>query len=202
MLLPEKSQAQIEQGQFETSGSIGALSGIQIVRGAGQALGGGSDRVPEYDSYGSANFIITGKYFFGSRCAVGLSLSLQSINGSSNNDYTLAVSRPSYSYDRTYFTICPEMTFVYVNRRWFRFYALFGAGIATVTTKISYELGYTGYDNKTSGIDFNAQITPLGFGFGGQLKGNIEIGLGYKGLLNAGISYTFGKSHNKNRARE
>lgn len=185
------SEISFAQGQFEVSGSIGGLSGIQMVRAIGQALGGGSDRVPEYDNGGSPNYLLSAKYFFSKRMAVGITFGLETINGESNSDYTMASSSPQYSYNRTYYTIAPEMEFVYVNRRWFRFYALFGAGVALVKEQYDYYQGGSNPENKTNSVSPNMQITPLGLGFGGRLKGNIEVGLGYKGLLNCGISYNF-----------
>ncbi|NDC41164.1 MAG: hypothetical protein EBZ77_06370, partial [Chitinophagia bacterium] len=40
----------------------------------------------------------------------------------------------------------------------------------------------------------NVQITPLGFRFGRQLKGFVELGYGYRGILSGGISLHLGRN--------
>ena len=88
-------------------------------------------------------------------------------------------------------------------------YATFGAGLTLeretdIFQKAYYNNAQTHYNytGPLTGIEtrvpnnrthFNAYCSPVGIKFGKKLGGYIEIGIGYKGMINGGISYRFGK---------
>jgi hypothetical protein len=41
------------------------------------------------------------------------------------------------------------------------------------------------------------QVTPIGYGIGNKIKWFIEVGYGYKGLINTGLSYKVRSSKKK-----
>lgn len=83
-------------------------------------------------------------------------------------------------------TIAPEAKIKYLNpQNKFNIYGSWGIGIAFFTYKKNEE-------NETRTIPhINFQVTPLGIEYGGNIKGFLELGVGYKGILSAGISVYF-----------
>ena len=74
----------------------------------------------------------------------------------------------------------------YIHNDWFQMYS--GASIA-------YSLLYSDFsspprEDKNDGY-FNFQISAVGFRVGRALAAVVELGVGYKGIANAGISYQF-----------
>lgn len=78
-------------------------------------------------------------------------------------------------------TIAPEGKFKYLEPgKPFNMYGLLGAGLTILKTSTNKSVPH-----------FNAQVTPLGFEYGGNVKGFLELGVGYKGIIHGGISYKF-----------
>ncbi|MDR1652817.1 MAG: hypothetical protein LBS01_04085 [Prevotellaceae bacterium] len=86
-------------------------------------------------------------------------------------------------HTRYCYTIATEAVFKYMNKPMCRLYGFVGGG-TTIFTVPTFNVV------KTNAI-FNFQITPLGVSFGKKIAAFIEVGYGYKGLVNAGISYRF-----------
>lgn len=87
-------------------------------------------------------------------------------------------SKMSYSA----ITIAPEGKIKYLDpAKPFNMYGLLGAGVTILNVSTS--------DKAVP--HFNAQITPLGFEYGNNFKGFLELGVGYKGIIHGGISYRF-----------
>ncbi len=88
------------------------------------------------------------------------------------------------------YTVALESDYRYISKPSFRLYSGLGLG---------YTFGKNNYDGNNSSISlnrksqnyFNFQATALGFRFGEQLGIFAELGFGYKGVLNAGLSYQF-----------
>ncbi|GHV37406.1 hypothetical protein FACS1894178_9190 [Bacteroidia bacterium] len=87
-----------------------------------------------------------------------------------------------------------EMEIDYINREWVKLYGYLGV-IATfnLTGYKANEYGQT--TGATSGTGFfpffNAHITPIGVAFGKKFGGFAELGVGYNGLVRAGLYYKF-----------
>ncbi|HHT23696.1 MAG TPA: hypothetical protein GXZ87_10400 [Bacteroidales bacterium] len=81
------------------------------------------------------------------------------------------------------FTLAPEGKFKYLNpENKFNIYALIGMG-CTVLFFNNYK------DKHTDTIGhLNLQFTPLGLEYGRNVKGFLELGVGYKGIISGGIS--------------
>ncbi|MCM5664137.1 hypothetical protein [Galbibacter mesophilus] len=76
----------------------------------------------------------------------------------------------------------------YIARDWFQMYS--GGSIAYASQNSDYTTSSPNYEDESDGL-FNYQINALGFRFGRSFAGVLELGFGYKGVVNAGISYQF-----------
>ncbi|MEH0155888.1 hypothetical protein V6R21_17210 [Limibacter armeniacum] len=87
-----------------------------------------------------------------------------------------------------YYTVGIESDYRYISREAFQMYSGIGVGFTFQDDK---------YDGSSSDIAdsddryFNFQINALGFRFGKAFGGFLELGYGYKGVVNAGVSYQF-----------
>ncbi|RYD98968.1 MAG: hypothetical protein EOP54_05830 [Sphingobacteriales bacterium] len=91
---------------------------------------------------------------------------------------------PSGTATTNYHTLAAEVQYNYINKTFFRLYAVAGAGITSYTEKYKPNSGST---EKNTAAHFNFQISPVGVKFGNRIGGMAEVGFGYKGLLNAGL---------------
>ena len=99
-------------------------------------------------------------------------------------------SAQPYKYKLSNTTIATELIFLYANRPGFQSYCAVGMW-SSVYHQTDY--GATGpyyYTRPLSGSKFNFRIAPIGFRFGGKLGAFLEMGLGYKGLVDGGLFYT------------
>ncbi|AMO19834.1 outer membrane beta-barrel protein [Flavobacterium columnare] len=86
-------------------------------------------------------------------------------------------------------TLALKSNYNYLSNDNFRLYSGLGVGYTLIRNKTN-ELSSEGlsFDNSNR---FNFQITGIGFRYGKKLGISAEVGLGYKGILNGGISYQF-----------
>lgn len=174
------STAQVQREQFEASGGVGLVSMKYI----GDQFGG--DKAPEYFNSESPIISASGKYFFSDWCGIGLTLAYVSMSGTSaayNNPY-------SYSFKQHLVCIAPEVEPIYYKSNFFQFYGVYGIGIYNYT---QVEDMYDGSKRRINGGLLTMQLSPCAFRVGGRLAGYVELGIGYKGLINGGISYAIGE---------
>lgn len=91
----------------------------------------------------------------------------------------------------SFFTIAPEMTVAYMDTRKdyirVRLYGALSYGVSIMDDNIT-GIGET----DESGPKFYAfQVTPIGVRVGRQVAGFFELGFGYKGIFNGGLSFRF-----------
>lgn len=110
------------------------------------------------------------------RFSFGISLAYDNAELVNENDI-------NYSYELNAITLAPEGKFKYLNpKNMFNIYGFFGLGFTVLTYKKNHS-------NETNTIrHVNLQFTPLGLEFGGIVKGFLELGIGYKGIICGGIS--------------
>lgn len=88
--------------------------------------------------------------------------------------------------ERACYTVASELDFRYIRKEKFTMYSLIG-------------LGYTFVDDHSEPTEtgerlenhFDMHVSFLGFRYGKDLGGFIELGAGYKGLINFGMNYRF-----------
>jgi opacity protein-like surface antigen len=92
-------------------------------------------------------------------------------------------------FTSNYYSLSLEADYKFINRDKFKLYALVGAG-GTILNQV-YKDNKTGEKNGESQTFFNFQITPVGIKYGDSFGVFAELGLGYKGILCAGVFYRF-----------
>ncbi len=98
----------------------------------------------------------------------------------------------------SYLTFAPEFTYAYYDNKDARIrvkmYGGASVGLAVFDDFRTYN-SYYSYHHDESGAKFTGHITPFGIRIGRKLGGFLELGLGYKGLFNGGLSYRFSTKH-------
>ncbi len=87
-----------------------------------------------------------------------------------------------------YYTVAGEMDIYYVAGNIFKFYGALGFGYTF--GNIEYRTVGDELREKKSN-HFNFQFSPISFKVGGRAGGYLEIGYGYKGVLNGGVFFNF-----------
>ena len=88
----------------------------------------------------------------------------------------------------TYLTFGFGTEFHYIHSDWFQMYS--GGSVAYTQHSAKYTTSSTNFDNIDKGF-FNWQINALGFRFGNKIAATLELGAGYKGYANFGVSIQF-----------
>ena len=179
-------QCPSNKGQLELAASYGLVTGDQF-----------SDQISNNPNkkltYNSGNAFFTLRYHFFSCLAFGIAGGVTSAAGQYTDAYHPSVVTSTYRQQVT--TIAFEAYYVYTFRKYFEVYTFLGAGPEFATTTTTAEpvpnaIGITTTDGRNV---IKIQYTPIGVRVGGRLAGFAELGIGYKGLVNAGISYKFGR---------
>ncbi len=91
--------------------------------------------------------------------------------------------------NRYYLTIALEGRIVYLTKPIFKLYS--GAGVGYTIAKGEIQRSDKQPNTTEDFSHFNFQVTGVGFRVGKDLAGIAEVGFGYKGIVNAGVSYRF-----------
>ena len=169
--------AQTIEGQHELSVSAGYLSGRTVNdKLTGEKAGKETMATPSYfASY---------RYYVRDKVSIGGTFGTQTIQGKSGSQY---IYNP-YTYTFVNTTAAAEITYAYKDMRHYQLYTLFGTGISHFTERDFFSApGSVAF----SGNAFNFQYTPVAIRFGGKVAGFVELGVGYKGVINGGLSYKF-----------
>ncbi len=192
--LPLTLFAQSLQGDQELSLSYGRKSGTEILKNF-------HDNPPTRDR-GQFNSKVstTGNYFITYRKAFTDKFLLGLTAGSESFAYDKYYNENPYKtfiahYNVNITTVAVESKVIYYNGKKLRLYGFAGLGARLYSEKSTPAQSFDGIGGK---VFFNTQATPLGISFGKKLSGFLEVGLGYKGLINAGVTYRIcRKSHVK-----
>ena len=84
------------------------------------------------------------------------------------------------------FTVAPEMNVLYVKNPTFKLYGNFGVGL---TFGMIHFKNVANETNHKWSKYINYQLAPVCFRFGSNIGGFIELGWGYKGLVNGGVFF-------------
>src|ERR1035437_714139 len=177
---------QPNKGSSEISLSYGRISGTEIVN----AMDMGKD-ISAYEEANTGNLFATYRYYVNNRIGLGVALGTQSMiydwtNDNSGSHYTQKISMV---------TTGAEIKCLFADSRYFQFYELL-AFAATYRNEIYNNALPSVIMTPQTGFLWNMQWSPIGFRFGNSFGGFLELGIGYKGLINGGISYMM-PSHKK-----
>ena len=163
------------KGRHEIAVGSGLLSGREI------AIRVGLEEASTVSSV-SPTYYISYRYFVGRRFAIGVTAGIQAIKGVSNQDNQ---SGSVYSFSDKCTTVAFEMTNMYMQRKIASWYTRFGVGISFISEVQDY--GINGGITKKFNL-LNFQYTPFGVRIGKSIAGFLELGIGYKGLVQTGLS--------------
>ncbi len=175
------------RGQSEVSVSYGFRSFQEVSNGE---FGLGDEDSYVTEDYSTGNLFLTYRYYLSNRLAIGLTAGRVHFNTSfheSQGSYAVESSASSFDYT----TIAPEVLFNYVNTRYVRLYTLLGTGYSIVSEKTTeyFGFGQPAINSSVTHTPINVYYSPIGLSIGGQVSGFLELGIGYKGFVNAGLSY-------------
>jgi len=132
----------------------------------------------------------TVRYRVSNRLAVGLAMGTQHFPTAPYYDYYASPNTPSQRSQLHNTCVSSEVLGYYVNRSLIRAYTYLGIGCSLYKQSDEYFLsGYPSEKHEHNYSALNMQYVPLGISVGHRLSGFAEIGVGYKGIVNAGISY-------------
>ncbi len=89
---------------------------------------------------------------------------------------------------RNFITLGIESKFAWLNRDFVQMYSSAGIGLTINKDEFTETNGNSNDDSQTH---FNFQLSALGLRIGNTLAGYAEVGYGYKGILNFGLSVRF-----------
>jgi len=169
---------------------VGAFNDNQIFSIAGDFLGAvfTFGQAVKPDNYWILTPSVGYRYWFNNKVGIGAhfafdknslkALHYQEPNTKSGEEWRI--------HNRYFYTMALDLSVNYVNKPTYQLYGNIGAGASLIQFS----------DNKTTNPDerleqvpfFNMHISPLGIRFGKTIGGFAEVGWGYKGFINAGIS--------------
>ncbi|NDV47373.1 hypothetical protein D0T49_09980 [Paludibacter sp. 221] len=88
-------------------------------------------------------------------------------------------------FKKRHYTLAAEADFIYLNFDRFKMYAL--AGVGATLYGLTYTSAINGEKDNNTTPYFTFQVTPIGIRYGERFGGFLEVGFGYRGILNAGI---------------
>ncbi len=191
MVISGAAYAQTFRGQSEFSGSYG-IGSFQEIMQSSFGFGGGSGYTSVDNATG--NLFINYRYYLSNRIAVGIVVGKEQFSTSSFDDYYNSNGGPYRKATYNYTTVATEFLVNYLNKRWVRLYTYFGSGCSFYKVNSSeYDVANIGWVSTGSGdhVGFNLQYVPVAVSVGGMLSGFFELGMGYKGFVNGGLSFRF-----------
>ena len=188
----------------EISVAVGKWTPIPLFRG----VHAGKDGYSEYpvDHY-SGTFAVTYRYHLSRKNSLGIAVAYENESGGWFHLKNLGNRNgPDRfgTYKRNLYTIAAEARTLYSrNRNKLVFtYGYIGVGITFRNEVDAYSLEYynSQFNNGANQLSdkleiqsdqthFNIQLCPIGISVGGNIRGYVEAGFGYKGLFCAGLSY-------------
>ncbi len=185
------------------------LAGIGFPQGSSMSASGG------YIAYNNQHAIgelyIKYRYHRSKKMSYGLTIAYENETGTASRVYLTSKNRYSReehlgSFKKQVITFAPEMTLNYwdINHGMVRLYGTLGLGISYGNQIDTYDSSYyvARYVNGVNSLGnsmaidnsrylLNYYFSFLGVHVGREVGGFIEVGLGYKGLINVGMSYKF-----------
>jgi len=182
-----RGQCPSNKNQWDFSGSYGFISTSQF---------SGIDNQESTRTVTSAMaaLFVSVRYFAFNRLAVGVAVGVSGEDGRYNDPFVPHVLTSTYSYNSR--TVAVEVYYVYYFRKRLEVYTFLGAGPSISGTQTTEYTGAqsSGVTSFSGAEALKAQYTPIGIRLGGRFGLYAEVGYGYKGMLNVGLSYKPGPS--------
>jgi hypothetical protein len=187
-----RGQCPSDKGQFEISTTAGFVTPDEVTANfaAGDNLANGS--IKSVTGTTGSTFV-TIKYFPYNRLAFAISGGMNNENGLYSDPYN--PTNITSTYKQTITTVAGEVYYIYSFRKYFEAYTLLGFGPAF--TSVSTVTNPTASTQETTIVTkhdgLTMQYSPLCVRIGGRIGVLCEFGIGYKGVVNLGLSYKFGQ---------
>ncbi len=196
-----------KKGTIELSVGSGVWSSDELLDGCSPGFLLGTTLRDYIVNQYSGTYYVTVKYFVNKRISLGLTFTYENESGdwqrndptSDRNEWT-TVSLGSFK--RQAFTFAPEIYITYVNKGIARLYCTAGLGVTYRNEVDRYSDTYymNSFYNGGSTLGAiqevnnnrvrpNIYLSPFGLSVGGRVKWFMELGFGYKGVLNTGLSF-------------
>jgi len=192
---------------FEIAIGCGTMSSDYLFDGF--TPGGFGQSFKEYSNKGysgASSFSI--RYFTGKRFSIGISVMYENERGDWIKNINVGGSydweaQTIGSFKRQALTCAPEMTGTYKRsgNGSYRIYTTLGVGFTYSNEVDGYSTSYynSQYNNGVNSlgndleknhnrIHTNGYYSPFGLRFGKKISGYFELGIGYKGILNGGVT--------------
>ena len=136
------------------------------------------------------DFHLSYKYRVSKRILVGAAIMYAPMKTTVLNRTSLEGENKKKMGDLRYhiFTVAPEMNVLYIANPTFKMYGNFGVGF---TFGMIHFKNVANETNHKWSKYFNYHIAPVCFRFGSNVGGFIELGWGYKGIVNGGVFFNF-----------
>ena len=196
LFMPLFSVAQDLNGDQELSASYGRESGTDLIQGFSGSRSRPSLDHSAYNSgtFNSGNMFLTYRYSICKRLSLGATLGTEFVSFDHYSNRGLRTDPPVLlgQYKANITTLAVELKPVYYNGSLIQLYGLIGLG-GRYYSEHQVSGQSAGTNDGFPNLFFNSQWTPLGVRVGKQLSGFVDLGLGYKGLVNAGVCYRFSR---------
>jgi len=167
-----RNQIEVSYGFYTTSHFLGKVfTTMKKSIGSGRETNDTSSYYDLWKSKGNLN--ISYKYRPLKKLYVGLSFICDFDNAVKTNKNGTNFGISNFNL----YTIALEIKYLYLNNKIIQLYGFLGAGYSLTFNKEFNDLKF-----------FNGQLTPLGIRIGNKIGGFAEIGFGYKGVANIGLS--------------
>lgn len=144
----------------------------------------------------------TYKYYVADVLNIGITVGEEYFKGDFSTYFSSGWSKIG-TYTEKNKTISAEMQFVYFRRRLVRFYSGFGVGYNFDNRHTNYNQDYLNQYpgdkySETENMNYRTmQLIAFGVRAGHNIGAFAELGFGYKGLINGGVSYIFPSSRER-----
>jgi|GEM_PF-2484966 len=200
MIATYNAPAQDQRGDHDITVGYGILPAIQVFKGTEFLLTWGT-------STNYKNTSVTGEYFIkyqyhltkqlsvslygGKEQESGVWIYIDKENNSRPSDWNIY---PVGTFSRTSWTAASELNINYYISKYINVYSTLGVSREFIFEKNDYNLNHPDSIVKNNATYISMYYSPIGVRFGGRICGNIEIGMGYKGIINCGLTYKFLRS--------
>ncbi len=180
------AQCPSNRGQLDISASYGVGSPDQVNLGVQENY--------KTTTYISGATFVSGRYFLYRVMGIGFTAGTISEKGNETDAFNKSFVKNTFVKSIT--TVAVEAYYVYVFKKYIEAYTVFGIGPAftTITTTNNPTPYVAGSVVTTKSDGLRLQYTPIGIRLGGRIGAFAELGFGYKGLFNGGVSFKIGPS--------
>ena len=178
--------AQSQKGTFQINGSYGFISAPRVANYASNILGtvGTLGNYDVYDHKNTGPVSVHPKYYISDRIKLGLNLTFEQ-----QKEKTKDNGQNTGKIKSNYYSFMPSFTYNYWQRDNCQVYGCLslGAGIENSTfSPVNKET----YSEKTdNSLQFAYQVSVFGIRYGKKVGVFMELGYGYNGIFQAGLSY-------------